>query len=218
MAREMLYRELGSLKNVPRATPSYWRSAPASCDLALAGGLERRNSAAAGPAQRFARAAARHRPFVDATGQGSLANLAHLRRRPRLLTWDREYRAPARCRRARPRRADVDRALLAAVPRDVRETPYAYLMTRRIERAKALLRRGDLSVTEVCMAVGLPRSARSAPASPSWSARRRRPTGPATTARSRASRAASPRTSPDRAAGRAGSEKRGSAGSLGLLP
>ncbi|MHC5907549.1 helix-turn-helix transcriptional regulator [Streptomyces sp. S6] len=34
------------------------------------------------------------------------------------------------------------------------ETPYAYLMTRRVERAKALLRRGDLSVTEVCMAVG----------------------------------------------------------------
>src|SRR4051812_8849351 len=34
------------------------------------------------------------------------------------------------------------------------ETPYGYLMTRRIERAKALLRRGDLSITEVCMAVG----------------------------------------------------------------
>jgi AraC-like DNA-binding protein len=34
------------------------------------------------------------------------------------------------------------------------ETPYAYLMTRRIERAKALLRRGDMSVTEVCMEVG----------------------------------------------------------------
>ncbi|MFX4294772.1 helix-turn-helix transcriptional regulator [Streptomyces bohaiensis] len=34
------------------------------------------------------------------------------------------------------------------------ETPYAYLMTRRVERAKALLRRGDLTVTEVCMAVG----------------------------------------------------------------
>jgi transcriptional regulator GlxA family with amidase domain len=34
------------------------------------------------------------------------------------------------------------------------ETPYSYLMTRRIERAKALLRRGDLSVTEVCFAVG----------------------------------------------------------------
>ncbi|MDT8912658.1 helix-turn-helix transcriptional regulator [Amycolatopsis sp. PS_44_ISF1] len=34
------------------------------------------------------------------------------------------------------------------------ETPYSYLMTRRIERAKSLLRRGDLSVTEVCFAVG----------------------------------------------------------------
>ncbi|MFG2002270.1 helix-turn-helix transcriptional regulator [Spirillospora sp. NPDC048911] len=34
------------------------------------------------------------------------------------------------------------------------ETPYSYLMTRRIERAKALLRRGDLTVTEVCMEVG----------------------------------------------------------------
>ncbi|NYF17002.1 AraC-like DNA-binding protein [Microbacterium sp. AK009] len=34
------------------------------------------------------------------------------------------------------------------------ETPYAYLMTRRIERAMALLRRGDLTVTEVCFEVG----------------------------------------------------------------
>ncbi|MEO6885292.1 MAG: helix-turn-helix transcriptional regulator [Jatrophihabitantaceae bacterium] len=34
------------------------------------------------------------------------------------------------------------------------EPPYAYLMTRRIERAMALLRRGDLSVTEICFAVG----------------------------------------------------------------
>ena len=34
------------------------------------------------------------------------------------------------------------------------ETPYSYLMTRRIERAKDLLRRGDLTVTEVCFAVG----------------------------------------------------------------
>jgi transcriptional regulator GlxA family with amidase domain len=34
------------------------------------------------------------------------------------------------------------------------ETPYSYLMTRRIERAKALLRQGDLNVTEVCFAVG----------------------------------------------------------------
>ncbi len=34
------------------------------------------------------------------------------------------------------------------------ESPYSYLMTRRIERAMALLRQGDLSVTEVCFAVG----------------------------------------------------------------
>jgi AraC-like DNA-binding protein len=34
------------------------------------------------------------------------------------------------------------------------EPPYSYLMTRRVERAMALLRRGDLSVTEVCFEVG----------------------------------------------------------------
>ena len=34
------------------------------------------------------------------------------------------------------------------------EGPYSYLMTRRIERAKALLRRGDVSVTDACFAVG----------------------------------------------------------------
>jgi AraC-like DNA-binding protein len=34
------------------------------------------------------------------------------------------------------------------------ETPYSYLMTRRIERAKALLRQGELSVTAVCFEVG----------------------------------------------------------------
>ena len=34
------------------------------------------------------------------------------------------------------------------------ETPYAYVMTRRVERAMALLRRGDLSVTDVCFEVG----------------------------------------------------------------
>lgn len=34
------------------------------------------------------------------------------------------------------------------------EAPYSYLMTRRIERAMTLLRRGDLSVTDVCFAVG----------------------------------------------------------------
>ena len=34
------------------------------------------------------------------------------------------------------------------------ESPYSYLMTRRVERAMSLLRRGDLSVTDVCFAVG----------------------------------------------------------------
>jgi len=34
------------------------------------------------------------------------------------------------------------------------ETPYSYLMTRRIERAKSLLRRGDMTVTDACFAVG----------------------------------------------------------------
>jgi len=34
------------------------------------------------------------------------------------------------------------------------ESPYSYLMTRRIERAKALLRRGEMTVTDVCLAVG----------------------------------------------------------------
>ena len=81
-----------------------------------------------------------------------LANLAHLRRARDLM--DREY----------TRQLDVATLARAALmstahfSRQFRatygETPYAYLMTRRIERAKALLRRGDLSVTEVCMAVG----------------------------------------------------------------
>ncbi len=88
------------------------------------------------------------------------------------------------------------------------ETPYAYLMTRRIERAKALLRRGDLSVTEVCLAVGCSSLG-------SFSARFSELVGETPTAyRARDHRAlagvpaASPRTSPARAASRAGSEKR----------
>ncbi|AZT97361.1 helix-turn-helix transcriptional regulator [Brevibacterium aurantiacum] len=34
------------------------------------------------------------------------------------------------------------------------ESPYSYLMTRRIERSMALIRRGDLSITDICFAVG----------------------------------------------------------------
>ncbi len=81
-----------------------------------------------------------------------LANLAHLRRARDLM--DREYARPldvaALARAALMSTAHFSRQFRAAYG----ETPYAYLMTRRIERAKALLRRGDLSVTEVCMAVG----------------------------------------------------------------
>jgi AraC-like DNA-binding protein len=81
-----------------------------------------------------------------------LANLAHLRRARDLM--DREYARPldvaALARTALMSPAHFSRQFRAAYG----ETPYAYLMTRRIERAKALLRGGDLSVTEVCLAVG----------------------------------------------------------------
>lgn len=81
-----------------------------------------------------------------------LANLAHLRRARDLI--DREYARPLEvavlARAALMSPAHFSRQFRAAYG----ETPYAYLMTRRIERAKALLRRGDLSVSEVCMEVG----------------------------------------------------------------
>jgi len=66
------------------------------------------------------------------------------------------------------------------------ESPYGYLMTRRIERAMALLRRGDLSVTEVCFVSrsAVRRWAPSARASPNWSACRQASIG----VRGRASR------------------------------
>jgi AraC-like DNA-binding protein len=81
-----------------------------------------------------------------------LADLAHLRRARDLM--DREYARPldvaGLARAALMSTAHFSRQFRAAYG----ETPYAYLMTRRIERAKALLRRGDLSVTDVCLAVG----------------------------------------------------------------
>jgi AraC-like DNA-binding protein len=81
-----------------------------------------------------------------------LANLAHLRRaRDRM---DREFAQPldvsALARTALMSTAHFSRQFRAAYG----ETPYSYLMTRRIERAQLLLRNGDLSVTEVCLAVG----------------------------------------------------------------
>jgi AraC-like DNA-binding protein len=81
-----------------------------------------------------------------------LRDLALLRRvRDRI---DREYAEPldveALARGANMSAGHLSREFRLAYG----ESPYAYLMTRRIERAMALLRRGDLSVTEVCFAVG----------------------------------------------------------------
>jgi AraC-like DNA-binding protein len=80
-----------------------------------------------------------------------IANLAHLRRARDLM--DREYARPldiaAIARAALMSPAHFSRQFRAAYG----ETPYTYLMTRRIERAKLLLR-GGTSVTEACFAVG----------------------------------------------------------------
>ena len=81
-----------------------------------------------------------------------LHDLARLRRvRDRI---DREYAQPldveALARSAHMSAGHFSREFRLAYG----ESPYSYLMTRRIERAMALLRRGDLNVTEVCFAVG----------------------------------------------------------------
>ena len=81
-----------------------------------------------------------------------LSDLARLRRvRDRM---DREYAQPldveALARGAHMSAGHFSRQFRLAYG----ESPYRYLMTRRIERAMALLRRGDLSVTEVCFEVG----------------------------------------------------------------
>ncbi|WP_344259577.1 helix-turn-helix transcriptional regulator [Streptomyces sodiiphilus] len=81
-----------------------------------------------------------------------LQDLARLRRvRDRI---DREYRQPldvqALARDVHMSAGHLSREFRLAFG----EPPYSYLMTRRIERAMALLRRGDLGVTEVCFAVG----------------------------------------------------------------
>jgi AraC-like DNA-binding protein len=78
--------------------------------------------------------------------------LAHLRRARDLM--DRDYAkpldVPAMARAAHASPSHFARQFRRAFG----ETPYAYLMTRRIERAKALLRGSDLSVTEISLAVG----------------------------------------------------------------
>ncbi|GAB4583712.1 helix-turn-helix transcriptional regulator [Nocardia sp. IFM 10818] len=84
--------------------------------------------------------------------QQHLQDLARLRRVKDRI--DREYAQPLDVERlardAHMSAGHLSRQFKAAYG----ESPYSYLMTRRIERAMALLRRGDLSVTEVCFEVG----------------------------------------------------------------
>jgi AraC-like DNA-binding protein len=87
-----------------------------------------------------------------AAAEQRLRDLARLRRvRDRI---DREYAQPldveALARGAHMSAGHLSREFKLAYG----ESPYGYLMTRRIERAMALLRRGDLMVTDVCFAVG----------------------------------------------------------------
>ncbi|TQM03837.1 helix-turn-helix transcriptional regulator [Pseudonocardia kunmingensis] len=86
------------------------------------------------------------------TAAQHLRDLARLRRvRDRI---DREYAQPLNVE-ALARGAHMSAGHLSReFRRAYGESPYSYLMTRRIERAMTLLRRGDLSVTEVCFAVG----------------------------------------------------------------
>lgn len=80
-----------------------------------------------------------------------MADLVHLRRARDLI--DRQYAepldVPAIARAANMSPAHFSRKFSAAYG----ETPYSYLMTRRIERAKSLLRQG-MSVTDACVTVG----------------------------------------------------------------
>ena len=86
------------------------------------------------------------------TAQERLRDLARLRRvRDRI---DRDYTQPldveALARGEHMSAGHLSREFKAAYG----ESPYSYLMTRRIERAMTLLRRGDMSVTDACFAVG----------------------------------------------------------------
>jgi AraC-like DNA-binding protein len=91
-----------------------------------------------------------HDVAVTSPAEQQLRDLARLRR----VRIDREYALPldveALARGAHMSAGHLSREFRRAFG----ESPYSYLMTRRIERAMALLRRGDLSVTDVCFAVG----------------------------------------------------------------
>jgi AraC-like DNA-binding protein len=93
-----------------------------------------------------------HRPVSSRPTAQHLRDLALLRKvRDRI---DREYAQPLNVE-ALARGVHMSAGHLSReFRRAYGESPYSYLMTRRIERAMALLRRGELTVTEVCFAVG----------------------------------------------------------------
>ena len=103
-----------------------------------------------GPGPDLDRDRARSPTLIDMTPE-EIADLVHLRRARDLM--DRDYAqpldVPTMARSALMSPAHFSRKFRAAYG----ETPYSYLMTRRIERAKALLRQGT-SVTDTCIAVG----------------------------------------------------------------
>ncbi len=88
----------------------------------------------------------------DPGSEQRLADLAWLRRvRDRI---DRDYAQPLDVEALAAGAHMSAGHLSREFKRAYGEPPYAYLMTRRIERAMTLLRRGDLSVTDVCFTVG----------------------------------------------------------------
>jgi len=121
-------------------------------DRLAAGRVERAHASDAGPHGKTPGTPGNQRGPLWHAGTVLIEDLVRLRRARD--TMDRDYAqpldVPALARVALMSAGHFSRSFREAYG----ETPYSYLMTRRIERAKALLRRGDLSVTEVCMAVG----------------------------------------------------------------
>ncbi len=126
-----------------------------------------------------------------------LVTLTHLRRARDLM--DRDYASPldvpSLAQAAYMSPGHFSRQFRAAYG----ETPYSYLMTRRIERAMALLRRGDLSVTEVCLQVGCTSLGSFSTRFTELVGSHPRPTAPGTMSRWPGSRGASAWPSSDRA-------------------
>lgn len=89
---------------------------------------------------------------IMASGSMDIRDLIRLRRAKDRMDreFDQPLDVPALARSAAMSTGHFSRSFKVAFG----EGPYSYLMTRRIERAKALLRRGDISVTEACFAVG----------------------------------------------------------------